>query len=188
MDGLRQHLLAGPGLAQQQDGRTRLRDVPDILKHAQKPRRPAHHTLRRSDLCGLLQIGILSLKPILQNLYLGHRLEKLFVLTLTRDSMSEYFTYQRQSCNQIVWPGAGTAKGRESNRADDSPADAKRDAQMRMHSRPSEIFRLANRFGGKIINWVLYREHFAGAKSGDEPVKLRRKGTQRGRIDPLDSG
>ena len=91
--------------------------------------------------------------------------------------MGEYFTHERQPCNQIVRPRAGIAKGCESNSADNASADAKRDAQMRMHSRPSEIFRLANRFGRKIIGRVLYREHFAGAKSGNEPVKLRGKGT-----------
>ena len=61
MDGLRQHLLAGSGLAKQQDGRVGLRDLPDFVEHAQKQRRSAHDTLRRSDLCGVLEIGILSL-------------------------------------------------------------------------------------------------------------------------------
>jgi hypothetical protein len=177
VDGLRQHLLPGSGLTKQQDCRVGLRDLRDFLKHAQKTRRLAHDSLRRSELCGVLQIGILSLKPVLQNLYLRHRLEQLFLLALSRDGMSEYFTHERQPCNQIVRPGAGIAKGCESNGADDAPADAKRDAQMRMHSRPSEIFRLANRFGWKIIGRVLYREHLAGTKSGNEPVKLRRKGT-----------
>jgi len=188
VDGLRQHLLPGSGLTKQQDCRVGLRDLRDFLKHAQESRRLAHDSLRRSDLCGILQIGIFSLKPVLRIFISAIAFSSFSCSRFRATAMGEYFTTSVNRANQIVRPWAGIAEGRESNSADDAPADAKRDAQMRMHSGPSEIFRLANRFGRKIIGRVLYREHFAGAKSGNEPVKLRRKADLAGRVDPFDSG
>jgi hypothetical protein len=57
---------------------------------------------------------------------------------------------------------------------------------MRMETCPLEILGLADRFWGKIIGRVLYREDLAGAKFGNKPGKMRRKGTRWRRLDPFD--
>ncbi len=128
------------------------------------------------------------LETVLQNSDLRHGAEKFFVLTLSRDGMGEYFAHERQPCNQIVRPGASSAKSCESNGADNAPTNAKWDAKMRMHSRPSEIFRLADRFRRQIFDRALHSEHFASPESSNKPGKLCRKGTRWCRLDSLDGG
>jgi hypothetical protein len=86
--------------------------------------------LRRPDLDGLLQIGILPLEAVFQEPDFRHGGQQLFVLPLPRDGMREHLTHQHDARNQIVWPVAGFFEGRERNGADNPAANPKRDAQM----------------------------------------------------------
>ena len=114
--------------------------------------------------------------------------KKFFVLTLSRDGMRKYLAHEPEPRDQIVRPGAGFAERCEGNGADDAATDAKRDAQMRMHSRPPEIFGLADRFRRKISTGACNSKHLAGAEFGNKPGKLCRKGTRWRRLDTLDGG
>src|SRR5260370_27146035 len=99
--------------------------------------------------------------------------------------MREPLAHQHDPRDQIIRPVAGFSKGRERNRADNPAANPKRDAQMRTEARPLAIFGLANSLRRKIISGILDDKRFSGAKFGDEPVKLRRKWTERRSVHPI---
>ena len=132
MNGLGQYLLSTPGFAKQQDRGVGLRNLSNLLNHAQKARRTAHKALRRPDLCDILEIGILALKAIFQNLDFRHGAQELFLLPLPRDGMREHLAHELQPCDQIVRPCAGFTESRESDGSNDPAANPKRDAKMRM--------------------------------------------------------
>ena len=46
MDGLRQHLFASPGFAEQKDCRVGLRDLSDFIQYAPEARRLAYDAMR----------------------------------------------------------------------------------------------------------------------------------------------
>src|SRR5258708_7599542 len=88
--------------------------------------------------------------------------------------MSKHFAHERQPRNQIVRPCACFTESRESDRTDNAPTNAKRNAQMRMEPRPFEIFRLADRFWRQVIDRVLHREDLASAKFSNKPGEVAR--------------
>ena len=71
VDGVRQHLLAGAGLAEEQDGGLGRGDLGDLLQHPVEARGAARQGLSGPRARGLAQVGILRLQALLQPRDLG---------------------------------------------------------------------------------------------------------------------
>ena len=135
VDRARDELLAGPGLAREEDGRPRRRDLLDEVEHVAEGRAPSDDLAEAVDAAGVIaEHDVLGLGALLEAGDLLETRAELALLAVAHDRAREDLAEEAKPREELGRPIARRRQGGEGDQADRGLPDPQREHEVRLHA------------------------------------------------------